>query len=507
MNEILMGGLACLPILWLIVSLMGSFIKTWMATVLALVMTLILALFLWRMPVFNAATAIVEGMAVGMWPIALVVITAIFTYNLSVKTKNMDIIKKMLSGISTDPRIQVLVLAWGFGGFLEAISGYGTSVAIPASIMIVIGFQPVTAAVICLVANTVPTAFGAVGVAVTTLAKLTGLPIDQLSFMIALQLSPLIVIVPFVLVAVAANGIKGIRGVFGITLASGVAFVIPQLLAARFLGEQLPTLLGSLCSLMITILLNKAFYKKAEKKTEYTPVPLKKSLLAWMPYLLIMILILLTSPVFPGLHDLAASVQSSVTIYQGEGAKPTVFQWLTFPGTLIFVSAVISALANRVSIKDIILTLWSTVKQMSKSVLTILSIVSLAKVMTYSGMIASLAHILVITTGRFFPLVSPIIGMLGTFMTGSDTSSNVLFGNLQQKVATSIHVDPNWLASANTAGATAGKMISPQSIVVATSSTGMERMENKIFRRTLVYCLFYIPIISIIVYIGSGVIK
>lgn len=502
--EITMALMAMVPILWLIVSMLGSFVKTWQAALAALILTLFLALLFWKMPLSHAASAILEGMALGLWPIGLVVVSAIFMYNLSVKSGGMEIIKQMLSGISSDRRIQVLVLAWGFGGFLEAISGYGTSVAIPASILIVLGFNPLTAAVVCLVANTVPTAFGAVGIAVTTLAGLTGLDAGNLSFKIALQLAPLIVIVPFVLVAVTSKGLKGLRGVWLITLSSGLSFVIPQLLAARFLGEQMPTLLGSLCSLLVTIGLNAVLNKKEPHRPKRTRVPLPAALKAWMPYLLILLMILLTSPLFTSLHQAVASVKSALYVYQGPHARPVVFQWLSFPGTLIFLSALISAAVSRISLKTVLSVLGATLRQMAFSLVTILSIVSLAKLMTYSGMINDLANMLVAATGSLFPLISPFIGMLGTFMTGSDTSSNILFGTLQQKAANAIGADPVWLASANTAGATAGKMISPQSIVVATSAAGIKNMEGKIFRKTLLFSLVYAPLISLIVFFGAG---
>lgn len=506
MNTYILFALAMIPILWLILSLGASLLEAHISALSVLLITLVLALLVWKMPALDAATAALEGAALGFWPILIVIISAIFTYKLSVHTKSMDLIKEMLSGISTDKRIQVLVLAWGFGGFLEAISGYGTSVAIPASILIVLGFDPLFAAVICLISNTVPTAFGAVGIAVTTLSKVTGLEVGPLSYYIALQLSVFIVLLPFVLVALTSKSLKGLKGMFGITLVSGVAFVVPQLLAARFLGEQLPTLVGSLCSMGMTILWARLFHKD-KKAAPAGRITVGQAIIAWFPYILIFVLIILTSPLIPPVGSALDHIKSSVVIYTGKNPSPMVFKWLTTPGTMIMISAVVGGLVQGARPVEIVKVFGATLKQMWKSSITVLSIVAVAKVMSYSGMITAIATVLVKSTGSFFPLISPVIGTLGTFVTGSDTSSNVLFGALQNEVAGSIHANPYWLAAANTAGATAGKMISPQSIAVATSATAMTGSEGSIFKRTARFCIIYVVILGILVYAGSFVFK
>lgn len=506
MNTYILFALAVIPILWLIVSLGASLLEAHVSALSVLLITLVLALLVWKMPAPDAATAALEGAALGFWPILIVIISAIFTYKLSVHTKSMDLIKQMLSGISTDQRIQVLVLAWGFGGFLEAISGYGTSVAIPASILIVLGFDPLFAAVICLISNTVPTAFGAVGIAVTTLSKVTGLEAGTLSYYIALQLSVFIVLLPFVLVALTSKSLKGLKGMFGITLVSGLAFVIPQLLAARFLGEQLPTLIGSLCSMGMTILWARLFHKD-KKAAPAGAITIGQAIVAWFPYILIFALIILASPLIPPVGGALDHIKSSAVIYTGKNAEPMVFKWLSTPGTMIMLSAVIGGLVQGAGLREIVKVFGATLRQMWKSSVTVLSIVAVAKVMSYSGMITAIATVLVKSTGTFFPLISPMIGTLGTFVTGSDTSSNVLFGALQNEVAGSIHANPYWLAAANTAGATAGKMISPQSIAVATSATAMTGSEGSIFKRTARFCIVYVAILGVLVYAGSFVFR
>ncbi|WFD12057.1 L-lactate permease [Tepidibacter hydrothermalis] len=511
MNIYVLFLIALIPVIWLMISLGVLKIPAHKACPLGLLITLVLSILIWNMDFTSAMLSAIEGVALGIWPIMIVIIAAIFTYNLALYTKNMDIMKSMLSSITTDKRIQVLILAWGFGGFLEAVAGYGTAVAIPASILISLGFDPIFSAVICLIANTVPTAFGAVGIPVSTLASVTGLNVNLLSYYVGLQLSIFIIIIPIVLVIITTKSIKGLKGVFGISLASGVSFAIPQLLCAKYLGAELPALLGSICSLGTIILWVKVFLKKedvleneysvstSESSITINKITIKEGILAWIPYILVFIFIIFTSPLFPNINEYLSHFKTSIIIYEGK----TVFKWISTPGTLIIFAGFIGGLIQGAKINEIIKVFLSTLKQLYKSTITVVSIVALAKVMGYSGMITSLAIVLVKITGRFFPFISPIIGALGTFITGSDTSSNVLFGALQNEVAKSIDVNAYWLTAANTSGATAGKMISPQSIAIATSATGMIGSEGKIFNKTLKFCTGYVVILGILVYIVS----
>lgn len=246
MNEYFLFCFAIVPVIFLIVSLGALKVPAHKACSITLLITFLLSIFLFKMKITNAITAVLEGSLIALWPIMIVIIAAIFTYNLSLETKSMDKIKMMLSSITSDQRIQVLILAWGFGGFLEAVAGYGTAVAIPASILASLGFNPLFAAVICLIANTVPTAFGAVGIPVITLAQILDLNIFDLSYAVSIQLVLFIIIVPFILVIMTKQSIKGLKGVFFITLMSGLSFAIPQVLVAKYLGAQLPALIGSI---------------------------------------------------------------------------------------------------------------------------------------------------------------------------------------------------------------------------------------------------------------------
>lgn len=486
--------LAFIPVVFLIITLATSVIETWKAAILATLIAIGLSVSVFPLSITESLTAVLEGALLGLWPILMIIISAIFTYKVMVHTRSMDRINSLLSAVSTDRRVQVLVLAWGFGGFLEAISGYGTSVAIPAGILIGLGFSPVFAATVCLIANSAPTAYGAVGVAVTTLADVTGLDLSALNITISQQLSPFVLVLPFVLVMITAGGFKGMKGAWGITIVSSLSFLLPLLLAARFLTEQLPTLLGSICCMIATVLWARRFHKGS-------PMPKmgRETVLAFLPYILIFLFILVTGPLVPPVNTFLGRVKTVVQVYSGIGAGNLTFKWLLAPGTLIFIAAIIGGLFQGASVKTLFLLLAQTLRQMWKSAVTVLSIVALAKVMGYSGMTAGIAAITIQMTGKLYPFFSPMIGMLGTFLTGSDTSSNILFGELQKEAAIRLGADPVWLASANTAGATAGKMISPQSIMVAATSVGLDKDTGLLFRKTVIWGIPYCLLLGVLV--------
>lgn len=543
-SNVILFFIALIPIIWLIVSLGALKMPGHKACPIALVITLILAIAVWKFSILDSLTGALEGVVMGLWPIVYIIVAAVFTYNLTTASGNMNTIQKMMTGVSSDKRILTLILAWGFGGFLEAIAGFGTAVAIPSGIMAGMGFNPITAAVLCLISNTTPTAFGAIGLPVTTLAQVSGLDVMHLSYVVTLQLFVLILIIPFVLVAIVGGGLKGIKGVFGITLASGLAFAIPQIFVAKFIGAELPAIVGSLCCLGVTIFMAKKFYpvtnrpdlsisvhdstdaleengasggsadaqgggkelaqggakELAQADGKVTP---KQAVIAWMPFIFVFVLIILCSSLVPPIHNVLVSIQTSIQIYTGNGASPYTFQWLACPGTLIIIATFLGGLCQGLKPKEILIILGKTAKQMFKTAITVCSIVALAKVMGYSGMISIIATVLVALTGSFYPLIAPIIGALGTFVTGSDTSSNVLFGQLQVEAARAIDANSFWIAAANMAGATAGKMISPQSIAVATAATGLTGQEGTILTKAMKFCVAYVVIIGLVVYFGG----
>ena len=504
MNDYMLFEIAMIPVLWLIVSLGVLKMPAHKTCSFTVILTLAIAIICWRMKFIDGITATVEGMAIALWPILLVIVAALFTYNLAVETKTMDVIKKMLSSITTDKRIQVLILAWGFGGFLEAVAGYGTAVAIPASILASLGFNPLFAAVICLLANTVPTAFGALGIPVTTLATVTGLEIVHLSYVTSIQLAGFIVLIPFLLVILTEKSIKALKGVVGITLVSGITFAVPQVFIAKYLGADLPALVASICSMACTILMAKAMNKE-KVETKEDKIGLKEGILAWLPYILLCGLILIASPLVPSINSLLAKASSNIHIYTGDATSTTAFSWINTPGMMILIATFIAGLIQKLKFTYMLDVLKRTIIQLKTSFITIMSIVAISKIMSHSGMTSSISFGLCAITGSFYPLIAPLLGAIGTFVTGSDTSANILFGALQTEAAKSLSIDPYWIAAANTAGATAGKMISPQSIAIATSATGLIGSEGKILSTTVKYCLGYVIILGLIVYFGGGI--
>ena len=504
MNDYMLFAIAMIPVLWLIVSLGVLKMPAHKTCSFTVILTLAIAIICWRMKFIDGITATVEGMAIALWPILLVIVAALFTYNLAVETKTMDVIKKMLSSITTDKRIQVLILAWGFGGFLEAVAGYGTAVAIPASILASLGFNPLFAAVICLLANTVPTAFGALGIPVTTLATVTGLEVVHLSYVTSIQLAGFIVLIPFLLVILTEKSIKALKGVVGITLISGITFAVPQIFIAKYLGADLPALVASICSMACTILMAKAMNKE-KVETKEDKIGLKEGILASLPYILLCGLILIASPLVPSINSLLAKASSNIHIYTGDATSTTAFSWINTPGMMILIATFIAGLIQKLKFTYMLDVLKRTVIQLKTSFITIMSIVAISKIMSHSGMTSSISFGLCAITGSFYPLIAPLLGAIGTFVTGSDTSANILFGALQTEAAKSLSIDPYWIAAANTAGATAGKMISPQSIAIATSATGLIGSEGKILSTTVKYCLGYVIILGLIVYFGGGI--
>ena len=504
MNDYMLFAIAMIPVLWLIVSLGVLKMPAHKTCSFTVILTLAIAIICWRMKFIDGITATVEGMAIALWPILLVIVAALFTYNLAVETKTMDVIKKMLSSITTDKRIQVLILAWGFGGFLEAVAGYGTAVAIPASILASLGFNPLFAAVICLLANTVPTAFGALGIPVTTLATVTGLEVVHLSYVTSIQLAGFIVLIPFLLVILTEKSIKALKGVVGITLVSGITFAVPQIFIAKYLGADLPALVASICSMACTILMAKAMNKE-KVETKEDKIGLKEGVLAWLPYILLCGLILIASPLVPSINSLLAKASSNIHIYTGDATSTTAFSWINTPGMMILIATFIAGLIQKLKFTYMLDVLKRTIIQLKTSFITIMSIVAISKIMSHSGMTSSISFGLCAITGSFYPLIAPLLGAIGTFVTGSDTSANILFGALQTEAAKSLSIDPYWIAAANTAGATAGKMTSPQSIAIATSATGLIGSEGKILSTTVKYCLGYVIILGLIVYFGGGI--
>jgi lactate permease len=502
---------AFLPLLWLLVSLGVWKMAAHKSCFIALILSLFLAIIGWQMPVELAARGALDGAVLALWPIVWVIFAAIFTYNITLQTGAMSKIQGLMASFSNDRRVQALLIAWGFGAFLEAAAGFGTAVAIPASILIGLGFNPFLASILCLIANTVPVAFGSVGIPVITLAKVANLDVMNLTLSVVLQLTPFIIIIPLFLIRLMTKSFAAMKGIIGMSLAAGFAFAIPQFVIAIYMGPELTAIVGSVASMLTIVLYNKisppkeAWRFPEDANDKSTQVVFKTSLheqfVAWSPYVFLFVFILGTNAaVFPALSKILAQVKSTVSIYNGPGGNPLDIAWILTPGTLILLGALLGGLLQKASGSDIIAVLKRTCIQLQKTTITVVSIVALARIMGYAGMVADIAVALAQLTGGLYPFIAPVIGALGTFVTGSDTNSNVLFGGLQKQTALQIGADPTWIAASNSAGATAGKMISPQSIAIAATATGQTGKEGDLLQAMIAPCLVYTILLGAWVY-------
>ena len=473
--------LAVLPILWLIVALAVLKMPAWKACLAAAVGSYVLAVGYYEKDAFIMATGALEGIALAVWPILLVITAAIFTYQLVVHTKAMDTIKIMLSSVTSDKRILALLLAWGFGNFMEGMAGFGTAVAIPAAMMVAVGFDPLKSILACLVANSVPTTFGSIAIPTTTLASLTGLQPAELGTFIAAQLFILNIVTPLFIVGIIAGGVKAIKGVFIQTIIAGLALAIPELIINMYAGGPELSVMGSSVVIMgVIIAIAKLMpVNDPEYKVEtgaVRTVSAKEGLIAASPFILIFILLIGTSKLVPPVFNALIQFKTSVHIYAAEGAKPYTFVWIATPGIMIFISAFIGGFIQKANFGTQTTVLSNTFKTLKLTYVTIISVVVTAKLMTYAGMTSLIANALVAATGTMYPAFAPVIGALGAFLTGSGTNANVLFGPLQTAAAHQLTPGHDtlalWLAATNSGSAGVGKMFSPQSIAIAIGAVG-----------------------------------
>ena len=503
--------IAMLPIIWLIVALSVLKMKGHIACLLTLVITLALGVFAWKLAPFFAVSAILEGVLNGLWPICLVIISALFTYNLTVETGAMEKIKQMLGSISSDSRVLALLIGWGFGNFMEGMAGFGTAVAIPASMMVGAGLNPIASVVACLVVNSTPTCFGSVGVPTQTLCSVTGLT-DQ-TLVVASNASGLQALLtflsPFFMVMIVGGSVKALKGMLPLTLVASVSFLVPQFFVATFVGPELPNIIGSIISMGCIIGATRIFNKTAAKEYEIVQsgkgrsIAVGEGIVAWSPFILIFVLLLLTSNLMPAINGALAKVTTVISVYQGENPGSLKFNWLGCPGVMILIAAFIGGLIQKASMGTMAKVLGSTLYNYRNTILTICSVMSVAKIMGYSGMISDIAVFLVAATGKAFPLISPLIGGLGGFVTGSGTSTCVLFGPLQVETAQSLGLNAPWIAAANVAGAGIGKMISPQGIAIGTGAAGLTGKESEVLGRAVKFFALYVAVAGVICFLGA----
>lgn len=455
--------------------------------------------------------AVVEGVLKAVFPILIIILMAIFSYNVLVESKEIEVIKNQFTSFSDDKGVTVLMLVWGFGGLLEGMAGFGTAVAIPAAILISLGYKPVFSALVALIANTVPTGFGAVGVPVITLCNEVAAGgvaspelIREVSTYCVVQLSPLFIILPFIILTLTNRSRNAIGRNLLISLWVGGISLATQYVVAMFLGAETPAIIGSVAAIIALLVYSKLFAPKKDNSNvkHYTT---GETFRAWSVYFFILLFILLSGPLFPDINSfLKSHLVSRVALPIYADGTTFNFGWISNAGLMLLLGTVIGGLIQGVSPRKLLVILARTTVNLRKTVITIISLVSLASVMNYAGMIVVIASALAAVTGQLYPVFAPLIGAIGTFVTGSDTSSNILFAKLQANVAHQLNYsNSDWLVAANTTGATGGKMISPQSIAIATAACDMQGRDGEILKAAIPYAIAYIAIGGLMVLLAA----
>jgi lactate permease len=498
--------LAALPIFVLLV-LLGVLRKpAWMAALAGLAAAVVVAAGVYRMPATPLLASVAFGAAFGLFPIGWVVFAAILLYRVTVESGRFEVLKDSIGHLTDDPRLQALLIAFAFGAFVEGAAGFGTPVAVAAAMLAGLGFSPFYAAAICLLANTAPVAFGSIAIPITTLAATTGLPLDQLSAAVGRICAPVSLFVPAYLVVVMA-GWKGLRGVLPAAAACGIAFAGTQFAISNFVGPQLTDILASLAAMLALVVVI-----RLGKRGSAESRPRAQVLAAWAPYALLVVFVLLWGykPLqahlnaaninvnWPGLHN-AIQRMPPVAAKASPYAAVYSFTWLSASGTACLFAAILAAVAVGMRPRQFARVLGHTARQLALAELTLAAVLGLAFLMNYSGATATLG-LAFAATGALFPFFSALLGWLGVFLTGSDTSANALFGYLQVVTAHKLGMNPVLMAAANSAGGVMGKMISLTSIAVAAAATHMKREDEALlFRFTLKHSVLLASVVGMIV--------
>jgi lactate permease len=508
------AGLALLPILVIFWALVVRKMKGYQASLLAIGAAFLLAVLLYRMPVRLALLSTANGAVYGLFPICWIILTAVFLFNCTVHSGQFGIIRHFMASISADRRIQALLIAFSFGSFLEGTAGFGAPVAITAAMLTGLGFNPLYAAGLCLIANTAPVAFGSIGIPITVAAQVTGIPEQVLSSMIGRTLPFLSALLPFYLVTLMA-GFRQAQEVAPAALASGLSFAVIQFLSSNYLGPALPDVLAGIGSIISLLLLLRYWQPRRvwrfpeETAAEVSTVSYSTRRLLWAltPFLLLTVTIIVwgLAPVkswlnasgtlkfaIPGLHN-AIRDHNGLPI-----AHVFTVNYLSAAGTAILIAALAALPLSGLTPKQGLHIFLATLRQLGIPILTIAAVLAFAYLANDSGITQTIAAVLA-STGPLFPFFAPVLGWLGVFITGSDTSSNALFGKLQAATAASIGVDPVVTVGANASGGVIGKMISPQSIAVAAAAGNLVGRESELFRFTVRHSFILLCIICCIV--------
>jgi L-lactate transport len=498
---------AAIPIFTLLL-LLGVVRKpAWMASLAGLATAALVAVLVYGMPLGRLVGAITFGAAFGLFPIGWVVFTAILLYRITLESGKFDLLKDSIGHLTNDPRLQALLIAFAFGAFVEGAAGFGTPVAVASAMLVGLGFEPFKAAAICLLANTAPVAFGSIAIPITTLAVTTGLPFDRLSAGVGRICAPVSLFIPAYLILVM-SGWKGLRAVLPSAAVCGIAFAGTQFVVSNYINGLLTDILSSLAAIgALIIVIHFTGGKRPQPKHTGREIAV-----AWAPYVLLVVFVLLWSyapikakldsynmPIlWPGLHNTIQRMPPVVAKPSGYPASYS-FTWLSASGTACLFAAIFAAMVAGLKPRQFAGVIAHTAKQLALAELTLAAVLGLAYLMNYSGATATLG-LAFAATGAVFPFFSALLGWLGVFLTGSDTSANALFGSLQVVTATKLGMNPVLMASANSAGGVMGKMISLTSIAVAAAATSMKRQDEALlFRFTMKHSVLLATVIGLIV--------
>ena len=529
-NIWLSSAIALIPIIFFFLALAIFRLKGSVAGTITVALALTVSLFAYQMPAAMAFASMVYGFFYGLWPIAWIIIGAVFLYKISVKTGQFDIIRSSILSITEDQRLQMLLVGFAFGTFLEGAAGFGAPVAITAALLVGLGFKPLYAAGLCLIVNTAPVAFGAMGIPIIVAGQVSGVDTMEISQMVGRQLPFMVPIVLFWIMAIM-DGWRGVKETWPAVIVGAGSFAIAQYLTSNFVGPELPDITAAIASLVsLTILLKywkpKHIFRfadqdasidenlEAQKQQKYSIGQIAK---AWSPFAILTVMVTIWS-VKPfkdlfakdgALHDLVISIKVPFLHQLVQKMPPVVpeikdydaiykFDWISATGTAIMIAAVITILFLKMKPKDAVTAFGETLNELKVPIYSIGMVLSFAFIANYSGMSATLALALA-HTGSAFTFFSPFLGWIGVFLTGSDTSANALFGALQATTAQQIGVPEVLLVAANTSGGVTGKMISPQSIAIACAAVGLVGKESDLFRFTVKHSITFTIMMGIMV--------
>ncbi|MFH7767407.1 L-lactate permease [Acinetobacter sp. BSP-28] len=522
--------IALIPIIFFFLALAVFRMKGSVAGTITVILALLVSLFSYQMPAMMAFASMVYGFFYGLWPIAWIIIGAVFLYKISVKTGQFDIIRSSILSITEDQRLQMLLVGFAFGTFLEGAAGFGAPVAITAALLVGLGFKPLYAAGLCLIVNTAPVAFGAMGIPIIVAGQVSGVDTMEISQMVGRQLPFMVPVVLFWIMAIM-DGWRGVKETWPAVIVGGGSFALAQYLTSNFVGPELPDITAAIASLVSLTVLLKFWQPKhifrfsdmdtaldantvADANKTYTIGQIAK---AWSPFAILTVMVTIWSikpfkDLFAkdgALHDLVISIKVPYLHQLIQKMPPVVpeikdydaiykFDWISATGTAIFIAAIITIIFLKMKPKAAVITFGETINELKVPIYSIGMVLAFAFIANYSGMSATLALALA-HTGQAFTFFSPFLGWIGVFLTGSDTSANALFSALQATTAQQIGVPEVLLVAANTSGGVTGKMISPQSIAIACAAVGLVGKESDLFRFTVKHSISFTVMIGIII--------